>query len=142
MLTLATCVPAIGLPMTYPSRGPWFGGRDRDGVAEVGEAAEAPPDPDLLGAAVKVLRAELPAGGPALEHAAGGGQERGCHRADRLFGAPPAAEAVVLRLERARPLTARRPGALDEGGSSARVPRRRAGAAGRPGPRWDGRACE
>jgi len=41
------------------SRECWLEGRQFDGVAEVGEAADEPPGLDLLGAAVEVVRPEF-----------------------------------------------------------------------------------
>src|SRR3954449_5064641 len=102
------------------SRGCWLEGRQLDGVAEVGEAADEPPGLHLLGAAVEVVGAEVPVGGAVLQHVVGGGQERGRHRARRLLRAATAAQAVVLGLQVAGLLAARRPGALDEGGLQPR----------------------
>src|ERR1041384_5042829 len=102
------------------SRGSWLGGRELDGVAEVGEAADEPPGLDLPGTPVEVVGVEVRVGGAVLEHVVGRGQDRGRHRADRLPRPAAAAQAVVLGLQVARLLAARRPGALHERGLEPR----------------------
>src|SRR3954468_9025174 len=96
-----------------PGRASGGEGRELDGVAEVGEAADEPPGLHLLGAAVEVVRAEVPVGGAALERVVGRGQDRGRDGTDRLLRPAAGAQAVVLRLQVARLLAAGRPGALD-----------------------------
>src|SRR3954447_19025169 len=102
------------------SRGGWLGGGELDDVAEVGEAADEPPGLHLPGAAVEVVGAEVRVDGAVLQHVVGGGQDRGRHRAHRLPRPAAGAQAVVLGLQVARPLPARRPGALHQRGLEPR----------------------
>jgi hypothetical protein len=77
-----------------------------------------------------VVGAEVPVGGAVLEHAVGGGEDRGGHRADRLLRPAAGAQAVELGLKVAGLPAARRPGALDECGlEPRRAPAQAGGAA-------------
>src|SRR6187551_1448118 len=86
------------------SRGCRLEGRQLDGVAEVGEAADEPPGLHLLGAAVEVVGAEVPVGRAVLQHVVGCGQDRGRLRTGRFLRPAAAAQAVEPGLEVARPL--------------------------------------
>src|SRR6202021_977416 len=65
-------------------------------------------------AAVEMVAADVAMFGPVLQHVVDRGQHRGGDRADGLFRAVLAAQAVELRLVIAVFLTAGRPGALDQ----------------------------
>src|SRR5215510_13652912 len=68
----------------------------------------------LLGAWIKVVRAEVLIEGPVLEHVIDGGKYRCRDGQDSLFRATPRADAVNLSLEVGAFRSCRRPGALHE----------------------------
>src|SRR3954464_10886587 len=98
------------------SRGGWLEGRQLDRVAEVGEPADEPPGLHLPGTPVEVVGPEVRVGGAVLQHVVGGGQDRGRDRARRPLRPAAGAQAVVLGLQVAGLLAARRPGALHQRG--------------------------
>src|SRR5215813_1278547 len=69
----------------------------------------------LLGAWIKVVRAEVLIEGPVLEHVIDGGKYRCRDGRDRLLRTTPRADAVKLSLEVGAFGSCRRPGALHEG---------------------------
>src|SRR5262244_4343163 len=82
----------------------------------------------LLGAWIKVVRAEVLIEGPVLEHVIDGRKYRCRDGQDRLLRATPRADAVKLSLEIGAFRSCRRPGALHQGGLE---PRRALADAGR-----------
>src|SRR5215471_9628522 len=70
----------------------------------------------LLGAWIKVVRAEVLIEGPVLEHVIDGRKYRCRDGQDRLLRATPRADAVKLSLEVGAFRSCRRPGALHQGG--------------------------
>src|SRR3984893_19261125 len=73
-------------------------------------------DPDLGGAAVEVVGAEVVVHGAVLQHVIDRRQDRGGHGADCLLRPAPAAELMELGSVVAVLLALGRPGALDEHG--------------------------
>src|SRR5215471_12172724 len=74
----------------------------------------------LLGAWIKVVRAEVLIEGPVLEHVIDGRKYRCRDGQDRLLRATPRADAVKLSLEIGAFRSCRRPGALHQGGLEPR----------------------
>lgn len=82
--------------------------------AEIFQTVDEALDVPGSGPFVEVIGAEILVAGSVLEHVIYGGEQRGSHRANGLFGSTAGAQAMILRLKVAAFGAGRSPGALDQ----------------------------